>query len=95
MRKERRRNYGKLGMERSSLRIHTFMRCILEKRCLVIFGGLPSGMQPMPISCIWSRVRVKKKILYVVTNEQVRAEEQAWEIVFASKRRRHIELSFS
>jgi hypothetical protein len=51
-------------------------------------------MQPMPISCIWSLVRVKKKIWYVVTNEQVRAEEQAWEIVFASKRLRHIELSF-
>jgi hypothetical protein len=51
-------------------------------------------MQPMPISCIWSRVRVKKKIWYVVTNEPARAEEQAWEIVFAYKRRWQIELSF-
>jgi hypothetical protein len=28
-------------------------------------------------------VRVKKKIWYLVTNEQVRTEEQAWEIVLA------------
>ena len=31
---------------------------------------------------------------YLVTNEQVRTEEQAWEIVFAYKRRWQIELSF-
>jgi Transposase DDE domain len=40
------------------------------------------------------KVRVKKKIWYLVTNEQVRTEEQAWEIVFAYKRRWQIELSF-
>ena len=40
------------------------------------------------------KVRVKKKIWYLVTNEQVRTEDQAWEIVFAYRRRWQIELSF-
>ncbi len=73
---------------------HQSMMCSLGKRCLVLFGGLPYDRQRMPISCIWSRVRVKKKVWYWVTNEQVRTEEPAWEIVFASKRRWQIELSF-
>ena len=94
MRKGMRRKYGKLGVERSILRIHKSMMSIREKRCLVIFGGLPYDMQRMPISCIWSRVRVKKKVWYLVTTEPVRTEEQAWEIVFAYKRRWQIELSF-
>ena len=40
------------------------------------------------------RVRVKKKIWYLVTNERIQTEEQAWEIVFAYRRRWQIETSF-
>ena len=40
------------------------------------------------------KVRVKKKVWYLVTNEQVKKEDQAWEIVCAYKRRWQIELSF-
>jgi Transposase DDE domain len=40
------------------------------------------------------KVRVKKKIWYLITNEQVRTEDQAWEIVFAYKRRWQIETAF-
>ncbi len=40
------------------------------------------------------RVRVKKKVWYLLTNEQVRTEDQAWEMVFAYRRRWQIELSF-
>jgi Transposase DDE domain len=40
------------------------------------------------------KVRVKKKIWYLLTNEQVRTEDQAWEIVFAYKRRWQIETAF-
>jgi len=40
------------------------------------------------------KVRVKKKIWYLVTSEQVRTENQVWEIVFAYRRRWQIELSF-
>jgi hypothetical protein len=40
------------------------------------------------------KVRVKKKVWYLITNEQVRTEDQAWEIVFAYKRRWQIETAF-
>jgi hypothetical protein len=40
------------------------------------------------------KVRVKKKIWYLITNEQIKTEEQAWSIVFAYKRRWQIETSF-
>jgi hypothetical protein len=40
------------------------------------------------------KVRVKKKVWYLITNEPVRTEEQAWEIVFAYRRRWQIETSF-
>lgn len=40
------------------------------------------------------RVRVKKKVGYLITNERIRTQEQAWEIVFAYRRRWQIELSF-
>ena len=40
------------------------------------------------------KVRVKKKVWYLITNEQVRTENQAWEIVFAYRRRWQIETSF-
>jgi hypothetical protein len=40
------------------------------------------------------KVRVKKKVWYLVTNEPVKKEDQAWDIVGASKRRWQIELSF-
>jgi hypothetical protein len=37
---------------------------------------------------------VKKKIWYLITNEQIRTANQAWEIVFAYRRRWQIETSF-
>ena len=40
------------------------------------------------------KVRVKKKIWYLITNERIRTENQAWEIVFAYRRRWQIETSF-
>jgi Transposase DDE domain len=40
------------------------------------------------------KVRVRKKVWYLITNEQVRTENQAWEIVFAYRRRWQIETSF-
>jgi hypothetical protein len=40
------------------------------------------------------KVRVKKKVWYLITNEQIKKEDQAWEIVFAYRRRWQIELSF-
>jgi hypothetical protein len=40
------------------------------------------------------RVRVKNKIWYLITNEKIKTSEQAWEIVFAYRRRWQIELSF-
>jgi hypothetical protein len=40
------------------------------------------------------KVRVKKKVWYLITNEQIRTENQAWEIVFAYRRRWQIETSF-
>jgi hypothetical protein len=40
------------------------------------------------------KVRVKKKVWYLITNEQVRKEEQAWKIVFAYRRRWQIETAF-
>ena len=40
------------------------------------------------------KVRVKKKVGYLITNERIRTQEQAWEIVFAYRRRWQIELSF-
>ena len=40
------------------------------------------------------KVRVRTKVWYLVTNERVQKEEQAWEIVFAYQRRWQIELSF-
>lgn len=40
------------------------------------------------------KVRVKKKVWYLITNERIRTENQAWEIVFAYRRRWQIETSF-
>lgn|SRR5436190_9159527 len=40
------------------------------------------------------KVRVKKKVWYLITNETIRTENQAWEIVFAYRRRWQIETSF-
>lgn len=40
------------------------------------------------------KVRVKKKVWYLITNERVKTDSQAWEIVFAYRRRWQIETSF-
>jgi hypothetical protein len=40
------------------------------------------------------KVRVKKKVYYLITNEQVKTEAQAWDSVFTYKRRWQIEMSF-
>ena len=68
---------------------------------------VPTG-QKMPCDSWWTQVwhasyayplfcvkgRVKKKIWYLITNEPVKTEAQAWEIVFTYKRRWQIETSF-
>ena len=40
------------------------------------------------------KVRVKKKVWYLITNEEVKTEAQAWDIFFAYRRRWQIETSF-
>ena len=40
------------------------------------------------------KVRVRKKVWYLITNEPVKTEKQAWKIVFAYRRRWQIETSF-
>jgi hypothetical protein len=40
------------------------------------------------------KVRVRKKVWYLITNEPVKTEMQAWEIVFAYRRRWKIETAF-
>jgi hypothetical protein len=40
------------------------------------------------------RVRVKKHVWYLITNEHIKKDEDAWTVVFAYKRRWQIELSF-
>lgn len=40
------------------------------------------------------KVRIKKEVSYFITNEPVKTEFQAWNIVFTYKRRWQIELSF-
>ena len=40
------------------------------------------------------KVRVRKKVWYLITNERITTEEQAWEIVFLYRRRWQIETSF-
>ncbi|MEO6891901.1 MAG: transposase [Ktedonobacteraceae bacterium] len=45
-----------------------------------------------PLYCV--KVRVRHKIWYLLTNEPVKTEAQAWEIVFIYKRRWQIETSF-
>jgi len=40
------------------------------------------------------KVRVQKKVWYLITNEAVTTEEQAWQIVFAYRRRWKIETAF-
>jgi Transposase DDE domain len=45
-----------------------------------------------PLYCV--KVRVKQKVWYLITNEPIKTEVQAWEIVFIYKRRWQIETSF-
>jgi hypothetical protein len=45
-----------------------------------------------PLYCV--KVRVKQKVWYLITNEPIKKEAQAWEIVFIYKRRWQIETSF-
>ncbi len=40
------------------------------------------------------KARLKGHVCYLITNERVQTEEQAWEIFFSYKRRRQIETSF-
>lgn len=40
------------------------------------------------------KARVKKGVMYLVTNEPVKTEAQAWEVFFTYRRRWHIETSF-
>ena len=45
-----------------------------------------------PLYCV--KVRVKQKVWYLITNEGVKTERQAWDVVFMYKRRWQIETSF-
>lgn len=45
-----------------------------------------------PLFCV--KVRVKHNVWYLITNEPVKTERQAWDIVFMYKRRWQIETSF-
>ena len=40
------------------------------------------------------KIRVKKQVMYVITNEAIKTESDAWDIVFTYRRRWQIELSF-
>ena len=40
------------------------------------------------------KIRLKKQVMYVITNEQIKTELDAWDIVFTYRRRWQIELSF-
>lgn len=40
------------------------------------------------------RARVKKGVMYLITNDPVKTEEQAWEVFFTYRRRWQIEMSF-
>jgi hypothetical protein len=50
----------------------------------------PSSEEPLYLV----RARVKKGIMYLITNDPVRTEEQAWEVFFTYRRRWQIELCF-
>jgi hypothetical protein len=54
----------------------------------------PVWPEDSPYQLYLLRVRVKKKVWYLIINEPVKKEDQAWEIVFAYRRRWQIELSF-
>lgn len=68
---------------------------------------LPTGMK-LPCDIWWTslwhpsyayplsvvKVRVRKKVWYLITNERITREDQAWEIVFLYRRRWQIETSF-
>jgi hypothetical protein len=45
-----------------------------------------------PLSCV--KVRVKKGVMFLLTNDPVKTEDQAWEIFFSYCRRWQIETSF-
>lgn len=47
-----------------------------------------------PYQLYMVKVRVKGKVWYLITNEPVKTADQAWEIVFAYRRRWQIETSF-
>jgi Transposase DDE domain len=89
-----RRIYSKLGKGRSILFIKKSMMCILVKRCLVICGWAPVWHPAYTYQLYVVKVRVRKKFWYLITNEQVRTENQAWEIVLAYRGRWQIETSF-
>ena len=50
----------------------------------------PSVSQPLYLV----KARVKKGVMYLITNEPVQTEAQAWEVFFTYRRRRPIELAF-
>ena len=50
----------------------------------------PKSRQPLYLV----KARLKGHVCYLITNERVQSEEQAWEIFFAYKRRWQIETSF-
>jgi hypothetical protein len=60
--------------------------------CDIWWTSLRHGSYDYPLWLV--KVRMKKHVWYLVTNEPVQSEAQAWEIVFIYKRRWQIETSF-
>jgi hypothetical protein len=50
----------------------------------------PSSREPLYLV----KARVKQGVMYLITNDPVKTEVQAWEVFFTYRRRWHIELSF-
>jgi hypothetical protein len=60
--------------------------------CAVWWTQVWHSSYAYPLSVV--KVRVKKKVWYLITNEPIKKEKQAWEIVFAYRRRWQIECTF-
>jgi hypothetical protein len=95
--------FDQSGMEKKLWEIGRGKRYLAHKEIFDTYTG-----QKMPCDVWWTmvwhasyayplycvKVRVNKKVWYLITNEPVKTEKQAWEIVFIYKRRWQIETSF-
>lgn len=91
------------GVEKKLWEIGRGKKYLSHKEIYDLFTG-----QKMPCDIWWAplrhgdytqqlylvKVRIPKGVMYIITNERIRTEGQAWEIVFAYRRRWQIELVF-